>query len=50
MLTVIEIVMVVGLFIVPLLTPKKKHNKVVVDTNTSNAQYAIDEGGYIVKL
>jgi uncharacterized membrane protein YjfL (UPF0719 family) len=49
MLTVVEVVMIVGLFIVPLLTPKKKYNK-IVDTNTSNAHYAISEGGYIVKL
>jgi hypothetical protein len=49
MLTVVEVVMLVGLFIVPLLTPKKKYNK-RVDTNTVDAHYAVNEGGYIVKL
>lgn len=49
MLTVLEVVLTVGLFIVPLITPKKKFNK-VIDTNTSNAQYAINQDGFLVKL
>jgi hypothetical protein len=49
MLIVAEIVLVVASFIVPLYTPKKKFNK-VIDTNTQDSSYAIDEYGYIVKL
>ena len=50
MITVLEVLMIVGVFIVPiLLTPKKKH-KVVIDTNTCNAEYGVDPDGYLVKL
>jgi hypothetical protein len=49
MLTFVEVMLVVGTFIVPLQTPKKKIKK-VVDNNTVNAHYAINEYGCIVKL
>ena len=49
MLTVVEVMLMVGSFIAPLSTPKKKFNK-VIDTNTSDSHYAIDEYGYLVKL
>jgi hypothetical protein len=49
MLIVVEVVLIVASFIVPLHTPKKKLSK-NIDTNTSDSRYAIDEYGYIVKL
>lgn len=49
MLTVVEVVLMVGAFILPLSTPKKKYSK-IIDTNTTNSHYAIDQYGYIVKL
>lgn len=49
MLTVVEVVLMVGVVIIPLSTPKKKFNK-VIDTNTNDSHYAIDEYGCIVKL
>jgi hypothetical protein len=49
MLTVVEVVLMMGSVILPLSTPKKKFDK-IVDTNTSDSHYAIDEYGYIVKL
>lgn len=49
MLTVVEVVLMVVSVILPLSTPKKKLSD-MIDTNTSDSQYAIDEYGYIVKL
>ncbi|RKR83752.1 hypothetical protein BDD43_3966 [Mucilaginibacter gracilis] len=49
MLTVVEVVLMVSCFILLLSTPKKKYSK-IVDTNTNDSHYAIDEYGYIVKL
>jgi len=53
MITVLEVAMLIGVFILPvMLTPKKrdKLNKLSVGTHDLSAEYGVDQDGYLVRL
>jgi hypothetical protein len=49
MMSVLQAV-IAGIFILPAIFSSKKRSKAIIDTNTTDANYAVDHNGYLVKL
>jgi hypothetical protein len=53
MMTVLEVAIIIGVFILPvILTPKKrsKLNKLSISADDLSAEYGVDPDGYLVRL
>jgi hypothetical protein len=50
MMTILEVVMIVGVLILPVILTPKKRNKLTTGTNDLSAEYGVDQDGYLVRL
>ena len=50
MITAIEVLMIIGVFVLPVIFNPKKKNNLTVDTHELSAEYGVDRDGCLVKL
>jgi len=50
MIAVAEVLIIMGVFIIPVILSPRRKNKIEADTNTNRSEYGVDQDGYLVKL
>jgi hypothetical protein len=50
MITAIEVLMIMGVFVLPVIFTPKKKNNLTVDAHELSAEYGVDRDGFLVKL
>lgn len=50
MMTVLEVLVIVGVFILPAILTPRKRNKLSIGTNDLSVEYGVDQDGYLVRL
>lgn len=50
MIVALEILMIIGFFVLPVILSPKKKSKLATDTHELSAEYGVDQDGCLVKL